>query len=210
MILKLTLILFLTFILSQKSFSQNEYTKSTDINALVNMMEGSFSCEEQASNDSDYYDVRLHIKKIWPDNQDGKWLYVEQSVAQYPEKPYRQRICHITQTGNNSFESAVYFLTNPVRFAGAWSDTDLLNNITTDSLKEKEGCIVYISLIDDSTFSGKTADESCTSEASGAKYMTSEVMIRKNEIISWDRGFDETGRQVWGAEKGGYVFKRID
>jgi hypothetical protein len=27
-------------------------------------------------------------------------------------------------------------------------------------------------------------------------------------ILSWDRGFDANGNQVWGAEKGGYIFKK--
>jgi hypothetical protein len=26
------------------------------------------------------------------------------------------------------------------------------------------------------------------------------------KIVSWDRGFDASGAQVWGAEKGGYIF----
>jgi hypothetical protein len=29
-------------------------------------------------------------------------------------------------------------------------------------------------------------------------------------MISWDRGFDADGNQVWGAEGGGYVFHRMN
>jgi CpeT protein len=25
-------------------------------------------------------------------------------------------------------------------------------------------------------------------------------------LLSWDRGWDVNGKQVWGAEKGGYIF----
>jgi hypothetical protein len=25
-------------------------------------------------------------------------------------------------------------------------------------------------------------------------------------MISWDRGYNDAGEQVWGAEKGGYIF----
>jgi hypothetical protein len=28
-------------------------------------------------------------------------------------------------------------------------------------------------------------------------------------LASWDRGFDSTDNQVWGAEKGGYIFKKL-
>ena len=39
-------------------------------------------------------------------------------------------------------------------------------------------------------------------------YTTSEVSIEARAITSWDRGFDADGAQVWGAEKGPYVFAR--
>jgi hypothetical protein len=35
---------------------------------------------------------------------------------------------------------------------------------------------------------------------------TSEVVVSPGRIESWDRGFDAEGVQVWGAEKGAYVF----
>jgi hypothetical protein len=28
-------------------------------------------------------------------------------------------------------------------------------------------------------------------------------------MLSWDRGFDEQGQQVWGAEAGAYVFLKV-
>jgi CpeT protein len=43
----------------------------------------------------------------------------------------------------------------------------------------------------------------------GATYATSEVIIKNQQMISWDRGYDSSDRQVWGAEKGGYVFEKI-
>nr|GMC73691.1 chromophore lyase CRL, chloroplastic [Ipomoea batatas] len=39
-------------------------------------------------------------------------------------------------------------------------------------------------------------------------YCTSELAVLKNnEIHSWDRGFDESGNQVWGVKGGPYEFK---
>lgn len=207
--LKLFIFTFLILV-SQKSVSQDAQIKAVDINALVNMLEGSFSSEEQSNNDSDYFDIRLHMKKIWTDRADGKWLYAEQSVAQYPDNPYRQRVYKITQTGSNSFESEVFTLNDPLRFTGEWQKENPLSDLIPDSLTSREGCTVYLTLINDTTFQGSTKDNNCPSERSGAKYATSEVIITKDGITSWDRGFDESGKQVWGAVKGGYIFRRID
>ncbi|MDQ3020354.1 MAG: chromophore lyase CpcT/CpeT [Bacteroidota bacterium] len=204
---KIFLLSLLTLI-PQKSFSQDYIKKTVDINALVNMMEGSFSSEDQSKNDTDYYDIRLYMKKIWTNRTDGRWLYVEQASADYIDKPYRQRVYRITQSGDNNFESAVFTFNEPLRFAGEWTNENALSELTPDSLTLREGCTVYLSLIDDTTFQGSTKSIDCESDLRGARYATSEVKITKNEIITWDRGFDEFGKQVWGASKGGYIFKK--
>ena len=48
----------------------------------------------------------------------------------------------------------------------------------------------------------------CASDLRGAAYATSEVTITPQFVLSWDRGFDNTGKQVWGATEGPYVFLR--
>ncbi|MFN0200091.1 MAG: CpcT/CpeT family chromophore lyase, partial [Bacteroidia bacterium] len=48
----------------------------------------------------------------------------------------------------------------------------------------------------------------CPSALRGAKYATSEVVIEKKRIISWDRGFNAKDEHVWGAKNGGYEFVR--
>lgn len=201
------IILTLLIAASSKTFSQ---IKSIDINKLVTMMEGSFSSEEQSKNDSDYYDIRLHMKRIWPEISSAYYLYVEQAVASAQEKPYRQRVYRITNTYEGRFESAVFTMKDPLRFAGEWKKENPLSELTPDSLTRREGCSVILTLMNDDTYEGSTEGNNCESDLRGAKYATSEVMISKDGIISWDRGYDAEGRQVWGAEKGGYIFKRIN
>ncbi|MFK7750665.1 MAG: CpcT/CpeT family chromophore lyase [Kordia sp.] len=58
-------------------------------------------------------------------------------------------------------------------------------------------------------YTGSTNEKECKSTIRGASYATSEVTIKANEIVSWDRGFDSKNEHVWGAEKAGYVFKRL-
>jgi hypothetical protein len=53
---------------------------------------------------------------------DGVWLYVEQAVAEYLEKPYRQRVYHVTDQGEGRFASAVFSMDSPLRFAGAFAE----------------------------------------------------------------------------------------
>lgn len=191
-------------------FAQTDKAESKDLENLVNLMQGSFSSEAQSISDSDYFDIRLQMKRIWKDRTDGYWLYVEQAAAQSLEKPYRQRIYHVTQNGDGVFESAVFTMNAPLRFAGEWKKENSMENFSADSLITREGCTVILKKTDENIYEGSTNGKECQSDLRGAKYAVSEVKISKDGITSWDRGYNEKDEQVWGAEKGGYIFVRIE
>ena len=167
-------------------------------------MAGSYSSELQHKKDTvNYFDIRLQIIPIWKENKNGFWFYVEQAVSGSIDKPYRQRVYHLTEK-NGVFESAVYTLNNPLRFT---HNAPLCEKtLTPDSLKEREGCAVILHRKNENTFEGSTVGHNCPSERQGAAYATAEVIISNTELRSWDRGFNSNGEQVWGAKKGGYIF----
>jgi hypothetical protein len=179
-----------------------------DLAQLAEMMTGSFSSEEQAAADSAYFDIRLHMARIWPERDDGFWLYVEQAAAGSADRPYRQRIYHLRRTSADTLASAVFVLPGPEAFVGAWQDPGKFAGLTPDSLSEREGCAVFLTRLDDSTFGGGTRGGECSSSLRGASYATSEVEVRSDGLLTWDRGFDAAGNQVWGATRGGYVFRK--
>ena len=200
-------------------------TKSP-LEELVDLMVGSFSSEKQHQEDSEnFFDIRLHMAPIWRDissDEKGYWLYVEQAVAAMPDKPYRQRVYHVTveyisdQSGAATpvFKSAVYLLpgTPPevLKFTGAWQDATKLDGVTPDKLIPRDGCTVVMSRTGEGTFEGATVGKGCPSERGGAKYATAEVHVNKDGLQTWDRGYNEKDEQVWGAEKGGYRFERVE
>lgn len=182
-----------------------ETKKDEDLEVLARWMEGSFSSEAQSKADTTYFDVRLHMKRIWQDRTDGYWFLVEQALAAAQDKPYRQRVYHIHRVEENMIESIVFTWKNPNDVIGAWADTTKLDGLSPDDLAKRRGCEVYMQM-DDIMFFGSTHGTACSSDLKGASYATSEVKIFHDRIISWDRGFSADGVQVWGAEKGGYVF----
>ncbi|NLI14695.1 MAG: hypothetical protein GX409_00255 [candidate division Zixibacteria bacterium] len=193
---------------STKSSSTKNKSNS-DIIRLQQWMTGYFSSQAQAAKDSDYFDVRLRMTPIWKDRKDGFWLYVEQAMAENESRPYRQRVYHVTQINDTTFESAVFAFSDPAPYIGEWQKPEPLAGLTPDSLISKTGCSIILYKHGEFAFSGSTVGKECASDLRGADYTTSEVTISKNQIISWDRGFDMDGNQVWGARKGGYVFKKL-
>lgn len=181
-----------------------------DLELLTTWMTGSFSSGPQAESDPEYHDIRLEMVPIWTGRDDGPWLYVEQAAATALDKPYRQRIYHVTRIEDGGYSSAVYEFPEPLTYAGAFRDPSAFAALTPDDLTVREGCAVYLVREDQGPFAGSTREQECISALRGASYATSNVRITAHGIASWDRGFDADGNQVWGAEAGPYIFRRMD
>lgn len=183
--------------------------KSTDVNALVSMMEGSFNNVEQSMNDTDYYGITLHSKKIWTDRIDGKWLYSEATCSDYPDEPGRQRVYRITPTYEGRFEAAEFTLPDEARFKGSWMNVSPLSDLTPDSLTSVSGCSLVFTLMNDTMYEGSTDGNNCLSEKSTAKVLTSEVIITRDNIILRYNDFDTKVKKPGGLDDRVYFFRRI-
>lgn len=188
--------------------TKEQLPEEDPIEELFSLMQGSFNSEQQSIEDSTYFNISLHMYPIWKDK--GHWLYVEQALNAKQDQPYRQRIYEINKVNDSVFSSTIYTLPNDSLYIGKWRDPDFLDQLPIDSIVKRKGCEVYLSRIGDTIFTGATKPKSCESSLRGASYATSEVDIYPGKIVSWDRGFDTEGNQVWGAEKGGYIFLKIN
>ena len=203
------LVFIFLFLVSFQSQAQLENIYGT----LLAYMTGSFSSEAQSKADSNFYDIRLHMVEIQMGNEPGNWLYVEQALGSAQDKPYRQRVYQVVEITLGIYESRVYEFENPLQYAGGWNDESKLSNLTFDKLILRDGCSITLKyeheLVGDiniNRFVGSTGATSCPSSLRGASYATSEVVITEDQLLSWDRGWDANGKQVWGAETGGYIF----
>jgi CpeT protein len=184
--------------------------RSANVNMLEQHLTGSFSSLAQASEDPEFFEIVLNMVPMWKERADGPWLYVEQAVAQSADRPYRQRVYHLAQTGSNEFISTVYSFENPLDHAGAYTLESPLSDLAPKDLTIREGCAISMSWDEEEqAFVGSTNGSDCVSNLRGSTYATSEVFLHMDRLITWDRGFDDNDEQVWGAVKGGYIFDRI-
>ncbi|UCD93376.1 MAG: chromophore lyase CpcT/CpeT [Candidatus Zixiibacteriota bacterium] len=180
-----------------------------DLFRLASYMIGSFSSQEQAAADTNFYDIRLEVVRIWENRTDGSWLYVEHAGARMLDKPYRQRIYRLTQVDDSTFRSDVFSMRNPLRYAGEWKKPKPMTTVMPDSLGERQGCSMILKKEGDSAFVGGTVGIECATMLAGAKYTTTELRITATHLYSWDRGFDAEDKQVWGSTVGAYILKKI-
>ena len=177
-----------------------------DLARLTSVMTGTFDSRAQAEADEAFFNIRLVMLPIWEDRADGPWLYVEQAVAASADRPYRQRVYRLESAADGVLLSHVYTLPgDPLAYAGAWEGR-AMEGLTPADLVLREGCSIRLSAEPDGTFVGGTVGTGCASDLRGATYATSEVRITPERLVSWDRGWDHAGEQVWGAVTGGYVF----
>lgn len=175
---------------------------------LCDYMTGSFTSAKQAATDTAYLDISLEMARIWENQDAGCWVYVEQAVTTAKNKPYRQRVYQLQIIDDSIFSSTVYSLPKASRFVGAYTDSVGMGALTPDSLTLLSGCDLRL-VFDGEIFSGKTGDSSCSNNWGDAAYATSRVIVSANQMKSWDQGWNQAGEQVWGAEKGPYIFDKI-
>lgn len=187
-----------------KSGQDKKYSDGKYLNELITIMQGNYSSEKQSVRDTSYFNISLRMVPIWKNK--GHYLYVEQSMFKKQEKPYRVRIYKITQLGENEFISEIHILKNEKDWIGKWKTPEAFEALSENEIELKKGCGVILKRIGKNKFAGQTGDKTCPSELRGASFASSKVTVLENEIMSWDQGFDKDGKQVWGAEKGGYEF----
>jgi hypothetical protein len=196
-----------TVILATSCKTTKQSGTETSIDELVTMMTGSFNSAEQEAADSSYFNISLHMYPIW-EGREGHWLYIEQAIFANQESPYRQRVYRVEQTSKNKFKTTVYALEDQDAAIGKWKTPEWFDQFDESFLNEREGCGVYLEKQKDGSYKGSTKKGECESTLRGASYATSVVSISPGQIYSWDQGFDANDEQVWGAVKGGYVFRK--
>lgn len=202
----ISLFIVLAFAACSPARNAKSTTADADLQQLASWMTGDFSSQAQSQRDSDYYDIRLHIHPIWPQDKGNIWFYVEQATAAAQDKPYRQRVYKLERADAKTLISKVYTLPDPTQWIGAYKDPARFDKLQPSALLLREGCGVFLEKNKDGSYSGGTRGEGCESTLRGAKYASSSVIVTEKMLRSWDQGFNEKKEQVWGATKGGYDF----
>jgi len=189
--------------------SEIQEVAENNLDELYVLMQGSYNSEVQAEIDSTYYNISLHMYPIWEGK--GHYLYVEQALHSMQNKPYRQRVYKLNKLTDSTYASEIYTLpTADSLWIGKWKTPKAFDSISPKDINLKPGCEVVLQRLTKNHYQGKTGDATCVSTMRGASFARSEVEILEDKIISWDRGFDADGNYVWGAEKAGYIFNKLD
>lgn len=187
-------------------------TKKSDdpqLDDFIKLLTGKFSSKKQSELESGYSAVSLVNKSIWKDRS-GYWLYQELYDEKNSTSTYNQRILNIRRIDSTTLSTTSYVIPNQKKYTNAWKDVSIFNHLNIDSLKIREGCDVYFEKKTSTIYQGKTKNGTCSSSFSKKiSYTTGNIVISTKKITSWDRGYDNNGKQVWGKIQGPYKFIRV-
>lgn len=198
--------LLLACCITAKAVAQ-EKIDDRDVLELKSRMEGMFSNQLQALADKGYAGISIHSGAIWTRSEDGYWLYCEERFLS-ASRPYAQYVRHLFRKDDITIVCQDFLLPDPLRFAGAIHYPDLLLGVTKDSLINKVGCELYFQKNAQGDFNGISNGKLCGSGDKNAAYQTQEIKVFENKMLSWQRGWDENGRQVWGPITAGCQFDK--
>ena len=196
--------------LSEDSGNNTPVRPDTPIlDALESYLSGTFNSQTQSEADAQYYAIQLTGCSVEAPELGDRVLYIEQASMSSLASPYRQRlyVLHADETEGTA-ETEIYALTKPDAAIGLCADDERPTFRETD-VSLRAGCGVFLTWeASEAVFNGGTRGEDCSSTLGGATYATSEVWMRHDQLLSWDRGYFENGQQAWGATAGPYEFNR--
>ena len=185
-------------------YALSSAAQTPSLEMLASYITGDYSSKIQAKEDTNFLDISLKITSIWDDQPEVVWLYVEQAVSNKTKKPYRQSIHQLVELEEGKYANYAFQIPNANQYIGANKKPKLLDDLSIEDLLLLDGCQIGMHFAK-GAFRGAT-EQKCPNTWNGSSIATSEVEIYEDKLISWDRGWTEDGKQVWGSTKGGYVF----
>jgi hypothetical protein len=183
-------------------------TGDEELAQLAGFHTGLFTSAPQAARDSSYQVVEFRAVRIWPDREDGHWVYTEQQI-EGQESPYRQRIQRYFRDADGEIRLRVYTLPGVETYVGAWREPARLEAVDPASLNAEAGCDNVYRQVEPGVFAGSTIEQECRNNWRGAAYMRSISSVQAGGFTNWDRGFTAEGEHVWGPRTGGYEFTKL-
>jgi hypothetical protein len=174
------------------------------------MLTGRFDSKEQADAYPEYFAVQLQTCVVDAPAIGERVLYVEQALMTKLGAPYRQRLYAVGADGESTTRvtSEIYDLKAPKQAVGLCKSATPPAFDASDAVLQG-GCTVRLDWEEAAKqFVGGTEGKGCESKLNGASYCTSKVALSEEALESWDRGYDSSDTQVWGAVAGAYRFVR--
>ncbi len=182
----------------------------SNVRGVVSHLVGIMDTTDQAANNPTAPSVRMTTCEVdIEETPNTVYLYQEQALTKNIERPYRQRVLNIQLSEDGEMIISESFkIMNPETIIGFCNQPETKRKLSLDTL-EKSVCRVFLKPKDNG-YIGHTPPEGCPANIRGAVTITNTILLHEEGMDTWDRGLDENGNQVWGAENEPYQYRWVD
>ncbi|NES02602.1 MAG: chorismate-binding protein [Okeania sp. SIO2F4] len=185
-------------------------TNLNDLITLASWMAGDFSNQKQAfENPTLYAHIHVFFRPLADNFFPGIGFYSEQVYDYDLWSPYRQGVHQLIDKGDYIYIEN-YKLKDPILYAGAARELDILRTITPENIERRYNCSMVFKRDGDRFLGTVEPGNKCLIHKRGCQtYLVSEVELTKNTWVSLDKGMDiNTHEQIWGSEAGHLKFEK--
>ena len=178
---------------------------------LAKLMAGDFSNQKQAFDDpKTFAHIRIFFRPLPFSFFGAIGFYSEQTYNHDLWTPYRQGVHKLVSQTDGSIYIENYGLEDPVLYAGASRDAEIMATITHDCLVRRCHCGMVFRKDGDRFLGEVEPGQKCLIPRKGrTTYLVSEVELTETTWVSRDRGFDvDTDEHIWGSAAGPLKFEK--
>ncbi|MBD6620381.1 chorismate-binding protein [Komarekiella sp. 'clone 1'] len=185
-------------------------TNASDLLTLACWMAGDFSNHKQSfANPQLFAHIHIFFRPLPFDFFSAIGFYSEQVYDYDLWTPYRQGVHRLVDWGDRIYIEN-YSLKDPVLYAGAARELDILKTITPNSIERRYHCsMVFVR--EGEMFRGSVEPgNQCLIPRNGHQtYLISDAEVTEHTWTSLDKGMDvETHEQIWGSKAGPLRFEK--
>lgn len=185
---------------------------SSDLKTLCQWMAGDFSNRKQSDDrPTDFAHIHIFFRPLPFEFFNTIGFYSEQAYDYDLWSPYRQGIHRVVDKGDRILIEN-FGMNDPMLYAGAARDINILNSIKPDIIKARQGCSMVFRRGDgDSFIGGVEPGNACIIPRDGVMtYLVSDVEVTESTWLSLDRGFHpESHEHLWGSKLGPLKFEKV-
>lgn len=181
----------------------------THVQGVVSHLVGVMDTTAQATNNPKAPSVRMTTCEVEiEETPNTVYLYQEQALTKKLDRPYRQRVLNIKpRDDGQTIISESFKIVNPEALIGLCNQPQTERKLSLEAL-EKSVCTVFLKPKDNG-YIGETPPKGCPANVRGAVAITNTIVLHETGMDTWDRGLDENGNQVWGAEDDPYQYRWV-
>jgi CpeT protein len=175
-------------------------------------MAGDFSNRKQSDDrPTDFAHIHIFFRPLPFEFFNTIGFYSEQVYDYDLWSPYRQGIHRVVDKGDHILIEN-FGMNDPMLYAGAARDNNILNSIKPDVITSRQGCsMVFRRGNGDSFIGGVEPGNACIIPRDGVMtYLVSDVEVTESTWLSLDRGFHpESHEHLWGSKLGPLRFEKV-